>query len=114
MILYLDRVESIEHAKFRALAQILLVANSEDQSAGTEAFDAYLQQAFPNAANKKGKKHEQMMEALKEWVSLGPLGVTPMAVPTTKGKSKMVSKITEVVTGEVSAVTGQKGGIRLK
>jgi hypothetical protein len=112
LILYLDRVEAIEHAKFRALAQILLVAGSDDQSAGTEAFEDYMKQAFPNAETRKKKKQEDMMNALKEWVGLGALGVTPMPMLTTKGKSKMVSRISGVETGVADAVTKQVGGIR--
>lgn len=112
--MYLDRVESIEHARFRALAQIMLVSGAEDQSAGTEAFDEYMRAAFPNLASKKGRKQEEMMKALKEWTSLGPLGITPMATPTVKGKSKMVSRISSVETGDIDNVIGKSGGIRSK
>lgn len=105
-------MEAIEHAKFRALAQILLVAGSDDQSAGTEAFEDYMKQAFPSVETHKKKKHEDMMKALQEWVGLGALGVSPMPMLTMKGRSKMVSRITGVETGAVDTVTKKVGGIR--
>lgn len=112
--MYLDRVEAIEHAKFRALAQILLLQGAEDQGPGLEAFDDYMKQAFPNAETRKQKKHEMMLEALKEWVGLGALGVTPMAMPTTRGKSKMVSRISGIEKGDIARVTEKVGGIRAR
>jgi hypothetical protein len=114
LILYLDRVEAIEHAKFRALAQILLLQGAEDQGPGLEAFDDYMKQAFPNAETKKQKKHEMMLEALKEWVGLGALGVIPMAMPTMRGKSKMVSRISGIERGDIARVTEKVGSIRAR
>jgi len=114
LILYLDRVEAIEHAKFRALIQVMLLSGAEDQSAGTEAFDEYMKQAFPNLETKKGKKQEAMMKVLKEWVGLGALSVTPMPQLSVKGKSKMVSRISSVEKGDIDKVLGKTGGIRVK
>lgn len=110
--MYLDRVESIEHAKFRALSQILLTTGAEDQSSGIEAFEDYMRKAFPNAETKKKKKHSAMMDALKEWVGLGPLGVVPMPSLTAKGKSKMVSRIAGIEKGAVATALSKVGGIR--
>lgn len=112
--MYLDRVEAIEHAKFRALIQVMLLQGAEDQSAGTEAFDEYMKQAFPNLESKRGQKQVAMMEALKEWVGLGPLGVTPMPQLSVKGKSKMVSRISSIEKGDIDTVLGKSGGIRAR
>lgn len=114
LILYLDRVEAIEHARFRALSQIMLVSNAEDQGPGTEAFEDYMKQAFPNLESKKVNKQRMMMEALKEWTGLGPLNVTPLAMPTMKGRSKMVQRITGIEKGDIDSVVGKVGGIRTR
>lgn len=110
--MYLDRVEDIEHARFRALAQILLTVGADDQEAGIEAFGEYMKRAFPNSENKNKKKEEQMMDALKEWTNMGPIGVTPMATPSAKGKSKMVSRISSIDKGAASSAVSKVGGIR--
>lgn len=112
--MYLDRVETIEHARFRALAQIMLVSGADDQGAGTEAFEDYMKYAFPNLESKKVNKQKMMMEALKEWTGLGPLNVTPMAMPTMKGRSRMVQRISGIETGDVDEVVGKVGGIRTR
>lgn len=96
LILYLDRVEDVEHAKFRALAQILLTANAEDQQPGVDAFDEYLSKAFPGSEGKKNRRHTEMMAALKEWAGLGPIGVTAMPAASTRGKSKMIHRVEEI------------------
>ena len=111
LILYLDKVEYIEHAKFRALVQVVLTVGAENQEAGIEAFEDYMNKAFPNLRTKKKKKHDQMMDVLKSWVAQGPLSVTPMGSPT-RAKSKMVSRITGVEKGAVARATAKVGWTR--
>lgn len=104
-------MEDIEHSKFRALVQVVLTVGAENQEAGIEAFEDYMNKAFPNLKTKKKKKHDQMMDVLKHWVAQGPLGVTPLGSPA-KARSKMVSRISGVETGAVARATAQVGGIR--
>lgn len=113
LILYLDRMEEIEHARFRALAQILLTVGAENQEAGIEAFEDYMNRAFPNLKSSKKKKQEQMVEVLKHWVAQGPLSVLPLEAPK-RARSKMVSRITGVETGPIARATAQVGGLRSK
>lgn len=113
LILYLDRLEDIEHAKFRALVQVVLTVGAENQEAGVEAFEDYMNKAFPNLKTKKKKKHDQMLDALKEWVGRGPFGVTPLSMPA-KAKSKMVSRISGVEKGAAANVAAKVGWTRTR
>jgi hypothetical protein len=114
LLMYLDRVESIEHSKFRALSQILLTIGADSQDSGVDAFEDYMRKAFPNVETKKKKKQEQMLEALKEWVGLGSLAVTPMAMPSIRGQSRMVSRISGIDRGAASAASSKVGWMRRK
>jgi len=67
--------------------------------------------AFPSRKTRKNKKHDVMMEALKEWIGKGPLGITPLGSPT-KARSKMVSRISSVETGAIAKATAKIGSIR--
>jgi hypothetical protein len=112
LILYLDRVEDIEHAKYRALIQVILTVGAEKQEAGIEAFEDYMNKAFPSLKNKKKKKEELAREALKHWVSQGPIGVSPLGNPDQKMRSKMVHRIASVEQGAIAKATAKVGGIR--
>lgn len=105
-------MEDIEHSKFRALVQVLLTVGAENQDSGIEAFDEYLNKAFPNLKTRKKKKHDQMMNVLKDWVGKGPITVKPMGGMPTKAKSKMVSRISSIEQGTVAKATRKMGGIR--
>lgn len=78
LILLLDRLEDIEHARFRALAQIVLVSGAEKQDAGIEAFEDYMKIAFPSLEGRKKAKAEEAYDALRSWIAEGPLKVTPL------------------------------------
>lgn len=106
-------MEEIEHARFRALAQILLTVGAENQEAGIEAFESYMNVAFPNLKTSKKKKHEQMMDVLKQWVSQGPLSVQALAAPK-KAQSRMMSRITGVEKGPIAKAMAQVGGLRAR
>lgn len=91
--------------------QVVLTVGSENQEAGIEAFEDYMNKAFPNLKTKSKKKHSQMLDALKSWVSQGPIGVTPLG-GLQKSKSRMISRITGVEGGAVASATAKVGGIR--
>ena len=112
--MYLDRVESIEHARFRALSQILLTIGADSQDSGVEAFEDYMRKAFPNVETTKKKKYQQMLEVLKGEIGHGPLAVVPMAMPSIRGKSRMVSRISGIEKGTVANALSKVGGIRAR
>lgn len=83
------RLENIEHAKFRAQAQIFM-----DQDKGIEAFEEYMKIAFPYLESAKKREKADHIKALEQWTKQGPLMVTPMLSP--KMKSRMRHKVIEV------------------
>ncbi len=83
----LMRLESIEHAKFRALAQIEI-----DPKAGIEAFDEYMKMAFPYLDGMKRQERKGLLETLKREVARGAVVVTPIAMP--KMKSRLKTRLT--------------------
>lgn len=103
-MLTLDRLEDIEHARFRAQAQIMLTINADKQDAGIEAFEDYMNVAFPTLKTKKKKTAERAHEALRSWIAQGPLNVTPMAQPV-RAKSRMIERIASIEGGEVAKFT---------
>jgi hypothetical protein len=64
--------ETVEHAKLRALSQILI-----DKSKGIEAFEEYMKVAFPYLETVKLRDKENMKKVLADWIAQGPLGVRP-------------------------------------
>ncbi len=93
LILLLMRLENIEHAKFRAQAQIYL-----DQKQGVEAFEEYMKIAFPYLESIKQREKSDHIKALEDWVKRGPLKVTPMLAPKMQSrlKHKMVAPTPEL------------------
>lgn len=83
----LDRLEDVEHARFRALAQIII-----DKESGIEAFEDYMKVAFPSLAQRKESKKEEARQALMSWVREGPMRVTPLGQPNT-AKSRLKSRV---------------------
>lgn len=90
LIFLLDRLEDIDHARFRALAQLTI-----DKKEGIKAFEDYMNIAFPSLAIRKKQKEEEAKAVMKEWVNRGPMKVVPL-VPL--GKSKLKGRITRVLT----------------
>lgn len=101
-LLVMDRLENIEHARFRALAQLLIESGSETHEQGLEAFEDYMNIAFPGTANKKKKEKDKILDQLKWWINRGPMTATPMPEFEKKGKSRMVHRVAQVDTGERS------------
>jgi hypothetical protein len=114
LILYLDKIESIEHARFRALSQILLTVGADDQNSGVKAFEDYMNEAFPNIATAKRRSKNHMVEVLKEWVGRGPLKVTPLPGMVKKGRSKLVTRISSVEKGPVSDALSKVGRLSVR
>lgn len=86
LILLLMKLENIEHAKFRAQAQIFM-----DQEKGVEAFEEYMKIAFPYLESVKQREKADHIMALESWVKKGPMKVTPMLSP--KMQSRMKHKV---------------------
>jgi len=83
------RLENIEHAKFRAQAQIHM-----DKEKGVEAFEEYMKIAFPYLESVKKRERSDHIKALESWTKQGPLKITPMLAP--RMQSRLKHKIVEV------------------
>jgi len=113
LILTLDREEDVEHARFRALAQLILSIGAEKQDSAITAFEDYMKRAFPSLETKKQRTKDKMFQALKDWVGGGPLRVTPMAMPS-KVKSRMVQRITGIDRGRPSQIYSRLGRMKMR
>lgn len=80
------QLETIEHARFRALAQIII-----DQKKGVDAFEEYMKIAFPYLEVTKKRDRDQYINILSKEVKKGPLRVRAMQQP--KAKSRLKQKI---------------------
>lgn len=89
-MLYVNRLEDIEMARFHALAQIIV-----DKEKGVEAFERYTKIAFPGFESRKRRTDDDFKKQLRDWVKTGPLKVTPMQTP--QGKSRMKTRATKVL-----------------
>lgn len=76
--------ETIEHAKFRALSQIII-----DKDKGIEAFEEYMKLAFPYLEATKKKEKKDHIKLLQHEVSRGALTVRP--VQDSKLKSRIAA-----------------------
>lgn len=85
----LDRLEDIEHARFRALAQVFI-----DKESGVEAFEDYMRIAFPSMEQRKKRRDDEMTELLKSWTSKGPIQVIPLEEK--RGKSRLKQRLVRV------------------
>jgi hypothetical protein len=83
IILTMYRLEDVEHARFRALAQLIV-----SKEKGIEAFEDYMRLAFPALESRKKEKADDAKKALHAWVGSGPLKVTPLAMPTAHSRLK--------------------------
>ncbi len=100
----MDRLESIEHARFRALSQLLIDTGGDSREQGIEAFEDYMKIAFPGLAGKKQKEKEKVLDALKWWIGRGPVKFTPMPMFEKKGKSRMIHRVMNVDAGNRSSL----------
>jgi hypothetical protein len=95
LILLIDRLEDIDHARLRALAQILI--NKEE---GAKAFEEYTRIAFPSMQKRKEKRDDEMKKMLRAWTSTGPVKVIPLH--EARGRSKLKQRHIQV-EGEMAA-----------
>jgi len=87
MLLLLAQLETIEHARFRAMAQITI-----NQEKGVEAFEEYMKLAFPYLDGAKKRDRNKYVDYLKEEIGKGPIRVRA-ASPPKKGKSRIKEKM---------------------
>lgn len=104
MIFMLDRLEDLEHARFRALAQILI-----DKDEGVKAFEDYIKIAFPSLAKRKQKREEEMKGLLKSWTDSGPMTVVPLH-ELGAGRSRLKTKTTRVEGARAQQIYDKLGG----
>jgi hypothetical protein len=89
LIALIDKTETIDLAKFRALAQLII-----DKDKGIEAFEEYMKLAFPGFESRKQAQNADMRKQLKDWTDSGPINVVPLEQPT--ARSKMKTKLVQV------------------
>jgi len=82
-MMLLIKLESIEHARFRALAQLQI-----DTETGSKAFDEYAELAFPYMKAAKKQDRQKVLDMLKQEIGRGPMRVTPQEQPRLKSKMK--------------------------
>jgi hypothetical protein len=93
LVLMLMKQENIEHARFRALAQILI-----NKESGVEAFEEYMKVAFPYLEATKRKQSEAVAHMIDQEIKRGPIVVRPQQ--TTVVKSKMRNTISNREKGQ--------------
>ena len=71
--MYVLQRDRIEHAKFRALAQILV-----DKEKGPEAFDEYRQIHFPWLEKQKNRNKAEHLRLLMQEIKRGGLVIKPL------------------------------------
>lgn len=81
LTLLVVKLETIEHARFRALAQIVI-----DKEKGIEAFEEYMKIAFPYLEATKKKERKDHIQHLQREISRGPISVRPVQSPTYKSR----------------------------
>ena len=75
------KLETIDHARLRALAQVVI-----DKDKGIEAFEEYMKIAFPYLEATKRRDREEHIAILQREVRRGVLKVTPVETPEMKSR----------------------------
>lgn len=88
------RLEEIEHAKLRALAQIIL-----DKEKGVEAFQDYMKTAFPYLQTARDREKADWIAKLKEEIGRGAMSIKPLW-ENRKVRSRLSAKAQEAVPEE--------------
>lgn len=81
LTLLVMKLETIEHARFRALAQITL-----EKEKGVEAFEEYMKIAFPYLEATKKHERRSHIEKLQSEIHRGPIAVRALATPQLKSR----------------------------
>ena len=84
----LHKQEDIDHARLRAVVQVLV-----DKESGAEAFEDYMKIAFPYLEGRKKQKKEEVREQLLSWVKGGALKVTPQEDIKKRGRSRLKERV---------------------
>ena len=102
----LMRLESIEHSKFRASAQLII-----DKEKGVEAFEAYMKAAFPYLEATKREQNRDVMTQLSKEVKKGAIQIRPMVEQKVRSKLKtrLVKRATPKTKKESNALYGKLG-----
>jgi hypothetical protein len=79
--LLLMKQEAIEHARFRALSQIVI-----DKDKGIEAFEEYMKTAFPYLEATKKKDRKESIDKLLAEIGKGAIAIRPIATPTMRSR----------------------------
>jgi hypothetical protein len=104
LVLLLHRLEDIEHARLRAVVQVLV-----DKEQGVTAFEDYMKIAFPYLETRKRQEKDDAKKALMSWVKSGPLKVTPM-----NQEKKITSRMKERVVARMATQETQTRHSRLE
>ena len=106
LILLLMKQENIEHARFRALAQIMI-----NQEKGVEAFEEYMKMAFPYLEATKRRQSESVAKMIEQEIKRGPITVTVQNnTMTSKMKSKMMARQKDQTRDQADALYRKMGG----
>jgi hypothetical protein len=81
LTLLVVKQETIEHARFRALSQLII-----DKDKGIEAFEEYMKIAFPYLEATKRKEKTDHIKLLQNEIGRGALTVRPVQSPTYKSR----------------------------
>lgn len=82
-MMLLMKLESIEHARFRALSQIVV-----DKDKGVEAFEEYMKIAFPYLEATQSRERNEYIDLLQKEATRGPMVVTPLEMPKMQSRLK--------------------------
>jgi hypothetical protein len=88
---------TIEHAKFRALAQLQV-----DPKEGVTAFEEYMKVAFPYLETQKRRDRQQYIDILNREISKGLIAVSPVAQPRIRSRMRARQNITRTAAEELS------------
>jgi len=88
IILLLMKIENIEHARFRALAQLII-----DKDSGVKAFEEYMKIAFPYMEASKREERNKHIELLKREMGFFKHGIGVRALPQPKVRSRVKTQV---------------------
>ena len=80
-MLLVVKLETIEHARFRALSQIVI-----DKDKGIDAFEEYMKIAFPYLEATKKRERSDHIKILQQEVGRGAIMVKPVQQPTMRSR----------------------------
>jgi len=100
LIVVLQRLEDIEHARWKALVQILVEASQNDVKQGLKAWEQYTQIAFPYLEAQKKQQSKHIKQLMDQEMSRGPVAVTSL-LPNRRVRSTLKQAASEAAPGRV-------------